>query len=1816
MPRRPIAPPSRQTRSSLGGFQYEKFEPRKMMATIVADASLSGPLNWTDSSTWIGGVVPSENDRAIIPQNTTVLLDGTDHVVRELVIQGNLEAVETAGIDRGITSNWIHVNSGGVLQIGTASNRYDEAEFEITLTGENTGEVFQVETATGSVTVADNNSFLIATEGGSLQFFGDQRTTYTRLAATANAGENQILIHNAVDRNYDGVINGDDGFFNWQVGDQIVIASSTQDYQDEDVRIVTAIADQGDGTTLLTLDSALSNRHNGNIETYNNDTRSFTIDLRAEVAVLSRNVRVQGLAYHDTDNSFGDRARFSPTPGEGDGFGGHTLIYGSAGRITIDSVQFDGLGQTAREARYPIQWYKGGDRTGDLLINSSITNSNNRGVVHYITNGVRVEGVVLHDIQGHGFFTANGVETDNEFISNIAFGIHAVGRSITDPLQRGPDINDPFIVDTHDVVGQNPERFLSSAAFWITNPDNTFVGNISAGSEGIGFWFTLPRFAIGSSFVPADATPSHPNYKFRNVNPSRTNLRQFDFNSSHSSPIGLNFDRGSDIEQPFSPGDAEPDLKPFYAGDRYLPPDEPQINNFTAYKHNVGVYHRGLEANFHENRFADNSISTFITFTQRITDSLFVGHSRTNANLSRPVTGHSIYDGANTLDGIHFAGYARNNAHTFRVHGSARRHTSHLLSNTSFEDDGSAQHVSIANQGRGANHSRPISSTASALYDVDGTLTGHVGGGPGSTVVANHPFFADGNDFLPEGWNAIITDDIYSTLNFQPVNRDAEFQVTAPDGDTGTRSGSNFATVVKTNDGDYTVDFLDGVDSVAEGFEILHYIRVGPDTGSTVVRFSGAAAVLRPRGVSQSASVDQLRGESETSFTVDGDDLLVKFFSNRSQILFEPRVNDSPIAVDDVATTVEGSTVEIAVTANDNDPDGDSLTVVSAGSTVVASFSTDYRSNTPPTNYQFFFNDGGEFGEPDSYTELEFRNGQYRAPNSSLPSVGNGFAHPGPGTAQGNGIEQHAIVAFTVPADGEYFIADSVVSNGNRFSDGTNVKVHVTGGEVTTLASISSETTGSFDGFLGNLTAGETIYIGLGSGANNGGDGSSPFDFLILRADSPVGETVQIANYQDDFQTGTAPAGYQYLFNQGADFGNPDNYIPLEFRNNRFRAPSSNFPNVGRTSAHPGPGTSQGDGFEQHAIVAFTVPADGEYFITDSIVSNGNRFSDGANVKVHITGGAVTTLATIGSEETGNFDGSLGELTAGQTIYIGLGSGKTNGGDGSFPFDFSIERSVESASDKIEISSDGRSVNYTPDPGFVGTDSFIYIVSDGAGGFDTATVEVNVEAQTPATINGQYVFYNNSGFDGTSDRDAIATNRVALRPGQSASRANYTNFTNGLNGIIIDATNFARAPVASDFSFRVGNSSDISEWSALSESPVIGFDVGAGEDGSDQITLTFPDNLIRNEWLEVTIRANENTNLDSDYVFYFGNQVGDVFGNTPVGSNVIVNALDTSFVRANSSPIPDSVGIDNIYDVNRSGEVNALDTSFVRASAVLFGGLVLIEVPAGAPANSFTLNTVLPSTDSTTTSPAATDRSNEQIDVAGDKAKETGLGAPAVSTKQDQVRETASAKPAEPAAVKEPTTKTDSKAADPEAVVTEAKVTAEIADRLKSSAIETAAVDPPTVGSVEAATATKTETVKVEATVTEAANESRVAETAPVESSTPASLTPERPLVLNDLLFSTVQLRTDGLSIGVERELSPFHQTLLRQLAIGEVATTVASERQADSKRAFDKLEKVLDRVTRQDKNDLDDAPVDLKKVDTVFADFLVDFDNLGRQAQ
>ena len=178
-----------------------------------------------------------------------------------------------------------------------------------------------------------------------------------------------------------------------------------------------------------------------------------------------------------------------------------------------------------------------------------------------------------------------------------------------------------------------------------------------------------------------------------------------------------------------------------------------------------------------------------------------------------------------------------------------------------------------------------------------------------------------------------------------------------------------------------------------------------------------------------------------------------------------------------------------------------------------------------------------------------------------------------------------------------------------------------------------------------------------------------------------------------------------------------------------------------------------------------------------------------------------------------------------------------------------------------------------------------------------------------AGVVGRRIFYNNSAFDsiaaGKSDDDAIATDKVALLPGQTASFVNYTSYSRGINGVMVDIGGLPTSTLsAADFTFKTGNNNTPSTWATLSVTPTINVRKGAGEGGSDRVTLIFPDAAIQKTWLQVTVKNTALTGLLNSDTFYFGNAPGESGGE----ANAIVNATDEIAARNNPAQLAEPGG--------------------------------------------------------------------------------------------------------------------------------------------------------------------------------------------------------------------------------------------------------------------------------------------------------------------
>ncbi|MBN2477406.1 MAG: lamin tail domain-containing protein [Pirellulales bacterium] len=226
----------------------------------------------------------------------------------------------------------------------------------------------------------------------------------------------------------------------------------------------------------------------------------------------------------------------------------------------------------------------------------------------------------------------------------------------------------------------------------------------------------------------------------------------------------------------------------------------------------------------------------------------------------------------------------------------------------------------------------------------------------------------------------------------------------------------------------------------------------------------------------------------------------------------------------------------------------------------------------------------------------------------------------------------------------------------------------------------------------------------------------------------------------------------------------------------------------------------------------------------------------------------------------------------------------------------------------------------------------------------------------PSVVAGRYVFYNNSAFDGNNpaanaqDDTALATDKRALRSGETATFVNYTSYSRGINGIIVDMGRLSDGVTlgAEDFQFRMGNSNAPATWVAAPDPLHITMRAGAGAAGSDRVTIIWEDYVIAGQWLQVTVRATEDTGLRVPDVFYFGNAVGEA-GNSTLDAKV--NASDMLLARNNPRNFLNPADVDFDYDFNRDARVNATDMLIARNNQTHFlNALKLITVPAGKAA--------------------------------------------------------------------------------------------------------------------------------------------------------------------------------------------------------------------------------------------------------------------------
>jgi hypothetical protein len=236
-----------------------------------------------------------------------------------------------------------------------------------------------------------------------------------------------------------------------------------------------------------------------------------------------------------------------------------------------------------------------------------------------------------------------------------------------------------------------------------------------------------------------------------------------------------------------------------------------------------------------------------------------------------------------------------------------------------------------------------------------------------------------------------------------------------------------------------------------------------------------------------------------------------------------------------------------------------------------------------------------------------------------------------------------------------------------------------------------------------------------------------------------------------------------------------------------------------------------------------------------------------------------------------------------------------------------------------------------------------------ARGHQATTAAASSAAIAPASVAGRWLFYNQSAFDGNNasagaaDDNAVAPDKNPLQPGGFAQFPNITNYVQGINGVMIDIAGLTGTPALTDFGFKVGNTTAVTQWTAAPDPSAMLVRPGFGVGGSTRVEFTWAGGTIVNEWLSVTTLADANTGLTTPDVFYYGSLIGFSTGAAnPSNTQFQMSQGDIRYAAEDLHTFLNPAGLGNAHDYNRDGKVDATDE--VIAGIGVSRGLSLVNL--------------------------------------------------------------------------------------------------------------------------------------------------------------------------------------------------------------------------------------------------------------------------------
>ncbi|MEW8028376.1 MAG: retention module-containing protein, partial [Candidatus Thiodiazotropha sp.] len=639
--------------------------------------------------------------------------------------------------------------------------------------------------------------------------------------------------------------------------------------------------------------------------------------------------------------------------------------------------------------------------------------------------------------------------------------------------------------------------------------------------------------------------------------------------------------------------------------------------------------------------------------------------------------------------------------------------------------------------------------------------------------------FVLGNDSDPEGDNLLVTSNTSPSNGTLITNSNGSYQYTPNAGFTGTDSftytvsdgngGFDTATVMIT-----VADINTGPNAISDNASTSENTPVVVDVLANDTDPEGDALSITSftQGVNGSVTIDPVSGNPvytpNPAFT--GTDTFTYTITDgnggtdiATVTVTVGGVNDAPIATDDTVGTNEDTPITVDVLPNDNDPDGDALTVTAVTQGANGSVTIDPATGNP------VYTPNPDFNGTDTFTyTIDDGNG---GTDTATVTVTVGAVNDAP-TANNDAVgtnEDTPVTIDVLPNDSD---PDGDALTVTAVTQGTNgsVAIDPVSGNPVYTPNPGFNGTDTFtytidDGNGGTATATVTVTVGAVNDApvatddTVGTNEDTPVTVDVLPNDSDPDSdplTVTAVTQGTNGSVTIDPVSGNPVYTPNADFNGTDTFTYTIDDGNGGTDTATVTVTVGAVNDAPIATDDTVGTNEDTPVTVDVLPNDSD---PDGDALTVTAVTQGTNGSVSIdpvTGNPVyTPNADFNGTDTFTYtidDGNGGTDAATVTVTVGavndapIATDDAVGTNEDTPVTVDVlPNDSDPDGDTLTVTAVTQGTNgsvaidpvsgnpiYTPNADFNGTDTFTYTIDDGNGGTDTATVTVTVGAVNDA----------------------------------------------------------------------------------------------------------------------------------------------------------------------------------------------------------------------------------------------------------------------------------------------------------------------------------------------------------------------------------------------------------------------------------------------------------------------------------------------------